>query len=443
MIAIRYHLAAALGMWPVVGSAQQGKAAPSSQRIAAVERGVAEGDKSAAAGFWAALERTGDPFIETIPGNDEQVLATFVWKDPGDTKSVVLDARINSMDPARDPRARMRRVQGSDIWYLSHVFPADGEVLYQFVVNAPDSTVDRPVLWQRYARPDPLNGLPYPERSDPLYDVAQPWRNGSIARMPAVADNRWLAKRAVVAAGAITRHAISSATLTLANPRTVWVYTTPGPVPKNANLLVLLDGNSTYQHRIPTTTMLDNLYADHRIGPTVAVFVDNGGTARALDMNFSDAFVRFLSDELVPWVEREYAFTASADRTVLGGDSLCGLIGAYAALQRPDIFGQVLAQSGAFQFSNSHDTTDHEPEWIVRSIVRRPARHVSFYLEVGRVEDRPEGNEGTSLLAANRHLRDVLIAKGYAVRYTEVYGDHDPVHWRRTLPEALIATLRR
>jgi enterochelin esterase family protein len=66
---------------------------------------------------------------------------------------------------------------------------------------------------------------------------------------------------------------------------------------------------------------------------------------------------------------------------------------------------------------------------------------VSFYLEVGRVKDRLEGNDGTSLLAANRHLRDVLIAKGYAVRYEEVYCDHDPVRWRRALPDALIATL--
>jgi enterochelin esterase family protein len=44
-------------------------------------------------------------------------------------------------------------------------------------------------------------------------------------------------------------------------------------------------------------------------------------------------------------------------------------------------------------------------------------------------------------LAANRHLRDVLIAKGYAVRYEEVYCDHDRVRWRRALPDALIATL--
>jgi len=57
------------------------------------------------------------------------------------------------------------------------------------------------------------------------------------------------------------------------------------------------------------------------------------------------------------------------------------------------------------------------------------------------MENRPEGNGGTTLLASNRHLRDVLRAKGYTIQYAEVYGDHDPVHWRRTLPEALTVML--
>jgi enterochelin esterase-like enzyme len=59
------------------------------------------------------------------------------------------------------------------------------------------------------------------------------------------------------------------------------------------------------------------------------------------------------------------------------------------------------------------------------------------------MENRSEGNSGTTLLAANRHLADVLRAKGYCVHYVEVYADHDPVHWRRTLPEALMVTLGR
>jgi enterochelin esterase-like enzyme len=36
-----------------------------------------------------------------------------------------------------------------------------------------------------------------------------------------------------------------------------------------------------------------------------------------------------------------------------------------------------------------------------------------------------------------------LLAKGYNVHYVEIYAYHDPVDWRRTLPDALISVLGR
>ena len=73
-------------------------------------------------------------------------------------------------------------------------------------------------------------------------------------------------------------------------------------------------------------------------------------------------------------------------------------------------------------------------------VVMPPSR-VIFHLDVGLMEGRPEGNAGPTLLASNQHLRDVLPAKGDSVRYSAVYSDHDPVHWRRGQPEALMALL--
>jgi len=45
------------------------------------------------------------------------------------------------------------------------------------------------------------------------------------------------------------------------------------------------------------------------------------------------------------------------------------------------------------------------------------------------------------LLATAVRLRDVLRAKGYDVVYRDVGGAHDPLHFRATLAEALIALL--
>lgn len=159
-----------------------------------------------------------------------------------------------------------------------------------------------------------------------------------------------------------------------------------------------------------------------------------------MDLNFSDPFLAFLTDELLPWAQREYHFTADAARTALGGDSICGLFGAYAALRRPDIFGEVLGQSAALQFNNSHATDDNKAsEWLVRQFEQAPKLKVTFYLEVGLMEDRTSPGSNVTLLSSNRRLRDVLRTEGYDVRYREVYADHDPLHWRRTLPDALMA----
>jgi len=66
----------------------------------------------------------------------------------------------------------------------------------------------------------------------------------------------------------------------------------------------------------------------------------------------------------------------------LCGASAGGLAAAYVALARPELFGNVLAQSGAFWRGN--EGTNGPPyEWLAHEVVTRPRREVRFYLEVG------------------------------------------------------------
>ena len=130
--------------------------------------------------------------------------------------------------------------------------------------------------------------------------------------------------------------------------------------------------------------------------------------------------------------------TQDPARTVILGYSAGGLAAAFVAFARPQLFGNVLAQSGAFWRGNEGAA---EPwEWLTSAFAAAEVLPIRFYLEVGDAETRPAIGRGPTILDANRRLRDVLRAKGYPLTYVEVPGaQHEPTHWRTQLPVALVA----
>ena len=128
---------------------------------------------------------------------------------------------------------------------------------------------------------------------------------------------------------------------------------------------------------------------------------------------------------------------------MVGGLSCGGETAAYVAFRHPELFGNVLSQSGAFQHSGEGETgfgvdpQERNDEWLVQQYAAAPRLALRFYLEAGLYEHFGQF-EGPTLLEANRHIRDVLRAKGYVFRYSEFPGDHDELYWRGTLADALI-----
>jgi enterochelin esterase-like enzyme len=376
------------------------------------------------------------PLIETIPGDPKHVLATFLWRGGDEVKDVVLLAQPDGVAIVRDPRSHLQRLPSSDIWYRTHTLPIDAEFSYAFSVNLVAKPSSAAML--ATIHPDPLNPLRYQVLTGPVR---------SIARMPDVPANPW-AEDNGAPAGTFERRTITTGRLRTGSERQLWVYRTPGEL-RSPTVLLLLDG-MTYATSVPTTRILDNLFAAHRIGPTIAVLVKDGaGDAWRTDMYFDDDFIAFLTDDLLPWIAREYHVTIQPPRTTIGGDSIAGLTAGFAALRRPDVFKHVLSQSGSF-WLNNHDADNGEPEWLSRQFMHATRSDVTFWIDVGQMEivandgDRifpPFVPGSTSLLAANRHLRDVLKVKGYKVRYVEGYGAHEPLRWTRELPDAVSAML--
>jgi enterochelin esterase family protein len=119
----------------------------------------------------------------------------------------------------------------------------------------------------------------------------------------------------------------------------------------------------------------------------------------------------------------------------VGGYSAGGLGAANVAFRHPEVFGNVLSQSGAYWRGN--EGASLPGEWLTEQFRTSPRLPLRLYLEVGALETQTVVN-GMVMIEVNRHLRDVLQAKGYSIHYVEVPdAHHEETHWRRAFPDAV------
>jgi enterochelin esterase family protein len=190
-------------------------------------------------------------------------------------------------------------------------------------------------------------------------------------------------------------------------------------------LLLLFDGFD-YAHVITPPAMFDTLIAAQKIPPLVVVYIDNlGQQIRSRELVCHQPFTEFLVQELIPWLHTHYHVTHDPQKTIIGGSSFGGLAAAFAGLQAPNTFGNVLAQSGSFWWGPENE---EHGEWIIQQFEQTCRLPLRFSLQAGQWEP---------ILPSIRKMRDVLHTKGYPVHYHEYYGGHDDFAWHTLFPIAL------
>ena len=226
-------------------------------------------------------------------------------------------------------------------------------------------------------------------------------------------------------------------------PRRIWVYTPPGFTAGTATiypLIVAFDG-AEYRDTMPLPQVLDTLLATRQAPAFIAVLIDDSASSvRIADLGNAHRMVEFLQ-QLVPWVRARWPVTTDPHHVIVTGSSAGGLASAYVAFERPDLFGNVWSQSGAF-WRGAEASNDAPYEWLTAQVAEAPRKAVKFVLEVGALEDHPTlGGSGPNFLEAHRRFAHALVARGYAVTVTEVPdGNHAPQWWRQRLASG-IATI--
>ncbi|NYI08325.1 enterochelin esterase [Allostreptomyces psammosilenae] len=460
-------------------------ASATSPRLERLAAEVAAGDGGALARFWSEAAAGGGPLVEPVaaPGEGRGVgryAVTFLWRDrdpaAADARTGAAETRTRGVavlvnrlsDPRLVENAAMRRLAGTDVWFRSFLLDGDWRGSYHLLVDdhrtplpEPPAGLDprRARALLRHAVPDPLNPRRLPSRwGGPGVSVAE------LPAAPALGEWR---RRPGVPAGLLTEHAVDSDAL--GERRRVWAYTPPaGAVAAGARLpvLVLLDGEM-WGPRLSVATLLDNLVAERRLPPLLALLPDSVDVGtRARDYGCDASFTDFLHRELLPWAERHLGATSDPAATVVAGESFGGLAALFAALRAPERFGNVLAQSASLWFrppapqagprgtgqreTGPWETGEREAgrreaepdagsgEWLTERFAEASgaggaAGRVRFHLRVGRLE--------WQLLPPNRRLRRVLEAAGRRVTLTEYNGGHDYACWRGGLTDGLVELL--
>jgi enterochelin esterase family protein len=251
--------------------------------------------------------------------------------------------------------------------------------------------------------------------------------------------------------------------------RQYWVYVPAQYQPSQpANVLVFQDGQRAVNPRgvLRVPNALDNLIHKKDIPVTVGIFITPGhrgdeypatlGTSnpnnRAAEYDsLSDAYTRFLVDEMLPEVAKSYNLTPDPAGRAIGGASSGAICAFTVAWHRPDVFRNVISLIGSYTsigYRPARDGRPMEPGGdLYPTLIRKtPIKPIKIFLQDGAADlDNDHGNWFlanqqmlSALLYANR-AADARKTAGprYEVRHEWGDGAHSDAHGGAILPDIL------
>ena len=388
---------------------------------------------------------TSTPLLEADPTQEGKYLVTFLWR--GAAHSVLLF--VNRLTDEKNlADSYMRRLPGTDTWYLTYRMDGDWRASYCFL-PAP-AAAQAPWLQGSQVRlrqaldgglPDPHNPVTCTNRRGFVQSVvslplAPAW---PLGQWPVFSDDAagvgrfdgggLGAGRGDAGAGSLDAGRVDVVADLDTLGRQIWVYT-PASIsrPQSYPVLLVLDGE-VWLKRHHLHLALAQLMDAGLIAPAYIVFIDSGGTEqRWQELGDSESdFGRYLSGPLLNWLKTHYAISPNpADRVVIG-QSLGALTVLRTLVGYPQLIGAGISQSASlwqdvlFNELNALDAT------------QTPLAGTRAWIEVGSQE----------WILAPLQPKAVcqLREAGMQVKDMVYNGGHDYACWRINLASALMHLL--
>lgn len=389
--------------------------------------------------FWREVEDAGTPLVAPIPGDDQGVAVTFLWRDADPAvEHVALGPSLVLFEQVVNV---LRRIEGTDVFHLTLRLPRDTRVTYALGPNdSLDGIYPLITLYDDAAREwaesprgrrdwlrDPLNDRVWP-RPDSWVATHHGALGQSLLDLAPDADQEIVSWLTATPVRDFTEHRMHSAIL--GEERGYRIYLPDEPV---ANVIWTFDGEMT-SVGAPLQPIVEALVEAGRIGPTAIVFINGPQWSRSKELILNPSYADFVRDELVPEVRRHWALPLDPAANVITGFSAGGLASAFLALRAPSIFGKALLEAPGLGVA----ARGHEPrelfDWYR---YRLPAPTTTKFaitagmLEVDRIIDAP------SIWDAVAEFVLILRDLGCEVSVrTGPYG-HDSLGWRIQTAKAL------
>jgi enterochelin esterase family protein len=349
--------------------------------------------------IWSTLEKENH-----IPLVDEDSVY-FLYR--GEANSVEWVGDFNGWNYDKTYANKGKKISDTDLWILKSSFAKDARIDYKILINGTNWILD-------------------PNNKNQQWSGVGGGSPNSELRMPDWKEDPIQIERSGIPKGVIERDILFFSKI-LGYQVTYSVY-----LPNNYTHLDKLpvayftDG---YEYLHPklgnTATILDNLIADKKIKPIIAVFIDHrepinrSNNKRMQELAMNPKYLDFFTQELIPKIENEYPVISNSSSRAIIGTSMGGLTATYFAFSKPDVFGMAGIQSPAFYtrpqiYSLCEDATN-------------PKMRIS--MTSGLIND-------TSVEA--RKMKDVLQANSCIYNYREVNEGHSWGNWRGLIDDVLI-----
>ena len=175
--------------------------------------------------------------------------------------------------------------------------------------------------------------------------------------------------------------------------------------------------------------------SEYKIGKIIVIAIEHAEQDRVKEYNVGKTvlgkgegkkYIRFVTDTLKPFVDRNFRTKKESEFTGIGGSSMGGLVSIFSGLRNPEIFGKLMIFSPSL--------------WVVPQLEIKSKNKIDLstkvYLYAG-------GDESKTMIEDIKKLRLDLLSNAFVKSESAInlsinrQGKHSEIYWSDEFPKAI------